>query len=301
MKSRVAPALVLALFAAGCQPKRAAYTAYEDKAEKVALRPPPTSNDTSTAAESASGPAAPSPAQAPQQGGAALLAYSYQYEIEAPPARIADLLHQHERACVAAGASRCQVLGETLGQIGREQASGRLQLQAEPHWLDRFRASLEADARADGGRVVGSNVQTEDLTRSIVDTDAALRTKRDLRDRLEALLQRPSNSVKDLLATEQELARVQGEIDTAQSELAVARARVQMSALDIAYRSTSSLAPDSAFSPVVGAAHGFLRNLMLSLSALLTFAAFAAPFLLVLAACAWAWRRSRRSRRGPTA
>ena len=204
----------------------------------------------------------------------------------------------HERSCVAAGASLCEVLGETLGQIGRDEASGQLQIRAEPRWLDRFRASLEADARAAGGRLVGSNVQTEDLTRSIVDTDAALRTKRELRDRLEALLQRPSNGVKDLLATEQALARVQGEIDTAQSELAVMRARVQMSGLEIDYRSTSSLAPDDAFAPVAAAAHGFVRNLMISLGALLTFVALAVPFLLVLAVCAWVWRRSRRP--GPT-
>ena len=72
------------------------------------------------------------------------------------------------------------------------------------------------------------------------------------------------------------------------------QARVQMSDLEIGYTPTSGVAPDSAFSPVATAAHGFLRNLMVSLGALLTFVAFAAPFLCLLAGCAWIWLRGRR-------
>ena len=189
MKSKVAIALGLALFAAGCQPKRALY---QDKAEKVVILPSapgasPAPGDTSVSAGNS--PVAAEPAAAPlAPQGSVLLAYSYQYDIQAPPARIEPLLRRHERTCASAGPALCQMLGEDVNQAGRDDASAHLQIRAEPHWLERFRASLEKDARDAGGRLASSSVQTEDLTRSIVDTDAALRTKRALRDRLEALL-----------------------------------------------------------------------------------------------------------------
>ena len=59
----------------------------------------------------------------------------------------------------------------------------------------------------------GSTVETDDLSRSIVDTEAALRSKRALRDRLQALLQRPADKVQDLFDVEQQLTQVQTEID----------------------------------------------------------------------------------------
>ena len=244
MKPRVAIALGLALFAAGCQPKQANYEAYEDKAEKVAIAPPPTAGDTNTAAENGgrAGGTRHGAASAGRRRAPGLLVPVRYRGAARPYCGPAFICTSGPASRPGRASARCSA--RPLARSAVTKRAGSCRSGRSRAGSDRFRASIEADTRAAGGRLVGSNVQTEDLTRSIVDTDAALRTKRELRDRLEALLQRPSNGVKDLLATEQELARVQGEIDTAQSELAVMRARVQMSGLDIDYRSTSSLAPD---------------------------------------------------------
>jgi hypothetical protein len=172
--------------------------------------------------------------------------------------------------------------------------SASLELRAAPAWLAKFRAGLAGDAKGGGGRVASSSVESEDLTRSIVDSEATLRAKRTLRDKLEALLQRPGSGVKDLLATEQELARVQGEIDAAQSELAVMRGRVDMSKLTLNYESVGGADPDSFAYPLTHAIGDFLPNLMIAFGALLTFLAFALPFGLALGTPLVLWLRARK-------
>ena len=84
-------------------------------------------------------------------------------------------------------------------------------------------------------------MESEDLTRQIVDTEAAVRARTALRDRLQAILATRPGKLSDLLEVEKELARVQGELDATQSELAVMRTRVVTSLLTITYSSGASL------------------------------------------------------------
>lgn len=178
--------------------------------------------------------AAPSPAPVagPQ------LAYSYSATIVAPQRRIPDLLTAHARACRDAGPAACQVVGsslETAGRSGSAVGGSSLHIRAVPAWIGRFSQGLRAGVEAAGGRLASDQVQSEDLTRSLVDTEAQVRAQTTLRDRLQALLASHPGGLKDLLDVERELARVQGELDARASELAVLRQRVDTSTLDIAY------------------------------------------------------------------
>ena len=114
--------------------------------------------------------------------------------------------------------------------------------------------------RSERGRqqVVNSGVTSEDLSRQIVDTDAQLRAKTTLRDRLQGLLATHPGKVGDLLAVERELARVQGDIDSAQSELADMRGRVAMSDVTLNYGSSDVLG-GRVQSPLASAFHRLLR------------------------------------------
>ena len=62
-------------------------------------------------------------------------------------------------------------------------------------------------------RITSTNTTTEDLTRSIVDTDAANRARTVLRDRLERLLAERPGDLSEIMQLLTEIARVQGEID----------------------------------------------------------------------------------------
>jgi chromosome segregation ATPase len=170
-----------------------------------------------------------------------------------------------------------------------------LELRAAPVWLDRFRAGLEGDAEKAGGRIAQAATDSEDLTRSMTDTSARLRALTTLRDRLQTLLATRSAPLDQLLATERELARVQGELDAARSALNLMSTRVAMSDVTLRYQSEGQFAPDSAFTPVARAAQGSLGAFMGTLGAIIYAFAALLPVLLLLGPLAWlGWRHRRR-------
>ena len=139
---------------------------------------------------------------------------------------------------------------------------------------------------------------TEDLTRDIVDTEATLRAKRALRDRLQQLLATRPGSLSDLLGVERELSRVQGEIDATESTLTAMRTRVAMSALTIDYRSIASGVAGGLFAPLRYAFANILIAVVDSTGALVTFVGALLPWLAVGTLAVWLLiRRRRRARR----
>jgi len=237
-------------------------------------------------------PAQPAPAAAP------MLAYDYSYDLETPSDRVRPLLTRHEQACVAAGPATCQVLAADV-QTDRDQTSGTLKLRAAEAWLASFRNGLETDATTAGGKVLRSGVQSEDLTRSIVDTGAAVRAKTMLRDRLEQLLAQRPGKLSELLELEQNIATVQGDIDASQSELAVMQARVAMSSLTVSYESNSGAISGRTIRPLANAFGGFAANSLMVLAGMVTLLSFLLPIGLAIVLVWLGWRWIAKSRRRP--
>jgi hypothetical protein len=224
-----------------------------------------------------------------------MLAYSHRAGLEVPGAQIRPLMNAHEQACLAAGSRICQVLGANLESYGEDRVTGQLSLRAAPAWLSAFRAGLAADARRTDGRITQDATTTEDLTRTIVDSEARLRAQKTLRDRLQSLLAKRPGSLADLLELERELARVQSQIDADQSTLAVMKARVEMSVLDITYTARPNAVSAGALAPLRDAIAGFLAVAATSLAAIVTLTAALLPVALIASPVLWlAWRAWRR-------
>lgn len=244
----------------------------------------------------ASGPAAAPGAETPAP--AAYLAYSYQVGLRAPASRVAGLMDAHVQACQQAGPAKCQLIGASRSGDPESYLSGYVSLRGEPAWLAAFMAGLDQQADDAGGRVTSRATNTEDLTRFIVDTEAELRAKRTLRDRLQQILETRPGRLADLLEAERALAQVQGEIDATQSRLAVARARVSMSELTLSYESQPAPVHADMFKPLTDAFANFLGLVIASFAGILTLIAVLAPWALVVALIWWATRKWRRGRRG---
>ncbi|MDR3509396.1 MAG: DUF4349 domain-containing protein [Caulobacteraceae bacterium] len=282
--------LLLLLALPACGKKSEAQ--FQDQAVKVA-RTVPSPKD----AAAPGAPASSAPAAAP------LLAYSYDDTLSLPAERIPAVLAHHQQLCANAGPTVCQLVGSNLSRQGRDVAQASLELRATPTFIAQFRGGLDSEAQAAGGRVESANVQTEDLSRSIVDTEAEIRAKTTLRDRLERLLADRPGKLSDVLDAEKELARVQGELDASQSELAVMRTRVETSKLTLTYQAMGVAAPDGITRPLLWAANSFLRNMMIVFAGLLTLASYVLPLVLVIGPLVW-WairrdRRAKASRRDP--
>jgi hypothetical protein len=264
-------------------------------------------------AEVATEEAAPAPTAAPvdadlsrpqpnQPSGPApvlYLAYSYAMGLEIPSDRLSGVMDTHIQACTAAGPRLCQLIGSNKSGDPESFMQGYVSLRGEPNWLATFRNGIGAQVDEAGGRVQSSTTNTEDLTRAIVDTEARLRAQTALRDRLQELLRSRPGRLADLLEVERELARVQGEIDAVQSNLAVMRTRVSMSELSINYQSAPRPVGSDTFEPLRNAFANFLGIVVAGFAAIITIIAGLIPFAIVIVPTVWfalRWRRRRGGR-----
>ena len=84
---------------------------------------------------------------------------------------------------------------------------------------------------------------------------------------------------------------MQGEIDSAESNLAVMRARVAMSTLDLSYRSEGAPVVTGTFSPLRNAIDGFVGTVAGGFAAIITLIAVLLPWLIVIVPAVWLIRR----------
>jgi hypothetical protein len=258
-------------------------------------------NQDAAGGEAAQQGGAPQAGQGSQPAGPApvlYLAYAYQTGLEIPSERLATVMDAHVQACQAAGPRQCQLIGSNRSGDPESYMEGYVSLRGEPQWLRTFMGGIEAQADAAGGRVISQTTSTEDLTRAIVDTEARQRAQTALRDRLQDLLRNRTGRLSDLLETERELARVQGEIDALQSSLAVMRTRVAMSELTLSYRSAPRPVGSDTFEPLRNAFANFLKIVVAGFAAIVTIIAGLLPFAIVIVPIVWALLRWRRARGG---
>lgn len=245
-------------------------------------------------------PPAPGEPSGPVVGAAPMLAYVYGVTLEVPSRGVRPIMTTHEQACLTAGPRVCQVINSSVNANGEDSVFGQVTLRAEPRWLETFRKGLEGQAKEAGGRVREESVSSEDLTRQIVDTTARLNAQKTLRDRLQQILRTRPGRLADLLETERELARVQGEIDSAESQLAVMRERVAMSILNLGYQSKPSAVTGGAFAPVTDALTEFFSIVMQGIGVIIRLIALLIPVALVVVPLGWLllrWRRVRKAKK----
>lgn len=85
------------------------------------------------------------------------------------------------------------------------------------------------------GKEITRNISSVDVTEQVADMNAALKNKIMLRDRLRALLER-AKDVKDVLAVETELTRLQTEIDSLEGQLKRMRGDINYSVINLELR-----------------------------------------------------------------
>jgi hypothetical protein len=220
-----------------------------------------------------------------------MLAYAYDYGIVAPAANIRALVQKEADVCKAAGAAQCEITGVTIDQVASDQVTGQLTLKATPAWLNGYEQRLASDAQGGGGTLTKTHVTTEDLSRQIIDTQAAVNAKTALRDRLQQMLQTRDASLSDLLEVQDKLTDAQADLDATNSELATMKERVATSDVTIEYSSTGVIAPQGSWSPLDGAISGAASVLAMSLAAIVYLVAFVLPWAAIIGGLLWLFRK----------
>ncbi len=226
------------------------------------------------------------------------LAYRYGFGLVMPSSAIKPTADKHRQICRDAGPSKCQITGSNSNNYSKTDIRAKLSLRAEPDWLQAFVTGMKADIAEVDGRIESENTSVEDLTRAILDTDARLKAQKTLRTRLENLLKTRDAKLPDLLALERELARVQGEIESATANLKALRARVSMSVVNLNYTSERVAVSRSSVAPIGDALKDFVGIVSSGLAGVIRFLAFMLPWMIFiiipgLFILRWLWRRRR--------
>jgi len=219
------------------------------------------------------------------------IAYMHSIGMRLPVKTIEPTMQAHINACTAAGPAVCVVTNSWLNAYSDDESSASLQLRATPDWIEKFLAGVEAEADAAKGEITSRQTTAEDLTVQIIDSDARLKAQILLQERIEKLLADRPGTLGELLETQRELARVNGDIDSLKSTLAALRQRVNMSQLSVSYETKRNPVSQGALSPLGDAFGSFFYNLSSAIAAVVTAFAVGLPWLLLLGALLWIWLR----------
>jgi len=222
------------------------------------------------------------------------LAYDYSYGFTASSADTGGLLKADQAACDSAGVTRCQMVSLTADA---DNAAGytekTLELRVAPEWLKTWQAGLDARLSQAHARMQEQKVASEDLSLQVVDTEAHLKNKEALRDRMADIVRTGQGKLSDLIDVETQLSQVQADIDATKSSLAVMNARINTVHITLTYRSDAGPAAGSVFAPVTDAAKSSLGVAMHVVGLLVTLAAVLLPVAVVAVPAVWYFRRRR--------
>lgn len=198
------------------------------------------------------------------------LAYTYDYKWRMPAVEIGPLQRRHATLCEQQGPGSCQILA--MNKTGEEasEVSGTLQMAVASRQARAFGALLEDEAEDAGAEQVSAEITSDELSKQMVDTEARLRARTELRDRLLDVLKTRRGNVQELVEAERSVARVNEEIDQARSWLKEMEGRVAYSRVTVRYEtgipvSSDFLGPVTSAVGSLGTIFGYLVAIVILL------------------------------------
>lgn len=194
------------------------------------------------------------------------MAYVFDYGFRLAGKAIAPLQQQHADMCETQGPYACHIVSLTRTGEDEDEIRGELQLAVASDKARGFGALLSTAAEAADAEAFRANIQGDDLSKSIVDTEARLRSRIALRDRMMDVLETRRGKVEELVEAERQVAAVNEEIDQARSWLKEQQGRVAFSRMTLTYESAT---PGGSFLRPVEGALGSLGSIFGMLAAFL--------------------------------
>jgi len=210
------------------------------------------------------------------------IAYSYSYGFRIDSDEINELQEAHIALCDALG-EECRILRTSQSRADSYDAYGNLRMQIAADKAGDLTQKLQAPAEELGGALVSSEKNGEDLSEQIIDTQARLKSRLVLREKLTAILRNQRGSVDELVKAESEVAKVNQEIDATRMRLKEYRNRIRFSDVNISYEPTFGETQIGFVRPVMSALRSIGSTLGMSLAAIIyAFTALLPVMILVL-------------------
>ena len=213
----------------------------------IAIAPPPPTVPNSPREEAAeiAGPGTTSiPGGDIPVGSLPQIAYRYAMGFRLESDAIKPLQNRHADMCEALGVNRCRIISMRQAEQEGDYSYGSLQIAVASSIARDFSKELEESSGSVKAELISSSIDGEDLSKQIVDTEARLRSRELLRDRLMDVLRSRRGTVAELVEAERSVAQVNQEIDQARSWLTEMRGRVAFSQMSITYEAGAPEAVD---------------------------------------------------------
>ena len=167
-----------------------------------------------------------------------------------------------------------------------------LTIRATPAWIETFRSGLTEQLKAFGAKVTAQSITSEDSSAQEIDTDAQIKNKQALRNRLKGLVSHGKGKLKDIVDTANQVSDVQTDIDQNRAERAAMSHRVAMSKLTLTYASAEILGGQGTFAPLAHAVSSIVPNFVTVMSLLITILAVLSPIAIIVVPIIWFIRKS---------
>ena len=260
----------------------------EPAAETVEAAPPSAAD---TGAPNAQAPSAEPTGPAAIPASMPKLAYVFGMSFALPSDDVGKLMRRHANLCEQQGPQSCRIIVMNMtGDAEEGDAYGTLQLAVAANHARAVSALLEDEASDIGAKQTATNIGSEEVSKSIVDTEARIHSREELRDRLTEVLRTRKGSVEELVEAERNVAAVNEEIDQAKSWLAETKGRVAFSRMDIEYSSDVPTG-GTVTGPIKNALDAFGSIFGTVIAWLIMLLAVALPIGGVVAGLAWLRRR----------
>lgn len=229
-------------------------------------------------------------APSPSSANGPRIAYSYSVTYDFDERTIAKVQGQQLALCRKLGPTRCLVMSSSLDTSGPDDLviNDEAVLLIDAHMVPNVNQRLDALATESGARVASRQVEAEDVTRQVIDTDARVRAKQALAERLLTIIRAGKGNVGELVQAERAYATTQEELDAARAAQADLAQRVAMSRVTISYH-FSAIPSDR--SPILQSLFSAGETLSASIASLITLAIGGLPWLvaglLILALLRW--------------
>lgn len=199
--------------------------------------------------------------------------------------KVKDLQDSREKIGTLTQQLNAYISDERLDDLGN-RLSISMTIRVPCKLYDSLVALIEPIAE----KTENKSVNTQDVTEEFIDTEARLKTKKELETRYREIL-RQANSVTDILAVESNLNTVRGEIESMEGRLKYLSSQVSFSTLSLSFY--QSLSSDFGFSGqfIEGLKNGWTNLLSFFIGLVNIW-----PFLIILSGGIWSlikWRKRR--------
>ncbi|MES2988064.1 MAG: DUF4349 domain-containing protein [Pseudomonadota bacterium] len=211
------------------------------------------------------------------------LAYAWSLGFLVPDDKLASAQDRHRSMCEDMGAARCQILSLERGTGTDQTGAGTLKLRVVSNEARAFSNQLSNVIEDAGGRSTDTKVEGEDVSKSIIDTEARIRQRELLVARLTNVLRTRKGSVGELVEAERSVTAAQEELEQARAWLKEQQGRVAMSEFQIRYMAiTASANAESVGAQLGDATQASAATFLIGLRTFFTLAIYLLPWALLV-------------------